>query len=186
MQQPHTWPCFSFHFVHRNIWCDLSNIISSLLIPNISAYSAHFSNGIDKKKLGHSTIKSFFIFASDNFLYLSRNIIICWSLNNWFGGKGWILFSPSVNPLVKPRPPSATSIPAILKALQDEWVGTDVYRCGYCQARKSACFMHCYNIYCLMVLVLVTIMTIFNYKVRDDAKLFNCSWSLTLLSFKLW
>ena len=30
-------------------------------------------------------------------------------------------------------------------------------------------------IYCLMVLVLVTIMTIFNYKVRDDAKLFNCS-----------
>ena len=69
MQQPHTWPCFSLYFVHRNIWCDLSNIVSSLLIPNISAYSAHFSNGIDKKKLGHSTIKSFFIFAGDRFLY---------------------------------------------------------------------------------------------------------------------
>lgn len=50
-------------FVHRNIWCDLSNIISSFLIPNISAYSAHFFNGIDKKKLGHSTVKSFFYFC---------------------------------------------------------------------------------------------------------------------------
>ncbi|KAM7441531.1 Pre-mRNA-processing factor19 [Porites harrisoni] len=31
------------------------------------------------------------------------------------------LIDIKVNPLVKPRPPSATSIPAILKALQDEW-----------------------------------------------------------------
>ena len=30
-------------------------------------------------------------------------------------------------------------------------------------------------IYCLMVLLFITIMTIFSYKVRDDAKLFNCS-----------
>jgi len=34
------------------------------------------------------------------------------------------LIDIKVNPLVKPRPPSATSIPAILKALQDEWDAT--------------------------------------------------------------
>ena len=31
------------------------------------------------------------------------------------------LIEIKVSPLVKPKPPSATSIPAILKSLQDEW-----------------------------------------------------------------
>jgi pre-mRNA-processing factor 19 len=31
------------------------------------------------------------------------------------------LIEVKVNPLVKPKPPSATSIPALLKSLQDEW-----------------------------------------------------------------
>lgn len=38
----------------------------------------------------------------------------------------FVNFLFSVDPMVKSRPPSATSIPAILKLLQDEWVRTQL------------------------------------------------------------
>ena len=37
------------------------------------------------------------------------------------------LIDVKVSPLVKPKPPSATSIPAILKSLQDEWDAVIIY-----------------------------------------------------------
>ena len=42
----------------------------------------------------------------------------------YFGEFNMHIFEYLVSPLVKPKPPSATSIPAILKSLQDEWVGS--------------------------------------------------------------
>lgn len=38
---------------------------------------------------------------------------------------------------IRPKPPSATSIPAILKALQDEWVSTQKQSGFLCAVRRG-------------------------------------------------
>lgn len=48
------------------------------------------------------------------------------------------LIDIKVSPLVKPKPPSATSIPAILKSLQDEWDAVSGFKC--CNFFRDCCF----------------------------------------------
>ena len=81
------------------------------------------------------------------------------------------LFDPVVTPLVKPKPPSATSIPAILKSLQDEWV------CSYTVLYVTCiiCYMYymlhdiCYMYYMLHVLY-VTCIICYMYYISGVAK----------------
>ncbi len=54
-------------------------------------------------------------------VYFSFSNLHATCKNNLF-----VNFLFSVDPMVKSRPPSATSIPAILKLLQDEWVRTQL------------------------------------------------------------